>query len=415
MTTPLGSAQPKHFVVPGVRARRPIRLGVSLAIAVPAFLGAAAAWRTWSRPDPDRVWREAEADLRAGRWVRARAGLHQLERLRAATPEDWLLRAQVANAAGDDDAALAALGHVPEDHPLAAQAAFIAGRIERSHHRIRRAEAAYRQALARDPGLIPAHKELIYILGMQLRRREVDAEFQALARLTPLTHHDLYTWGLTHFIVWGPDIAEDLEAFIRADPDDRYSRLALATLLVDQPGMATQAERALEPLPRDDLDAMALRVELKLNQGRVDEALAMLRTAPERNAHLARLRGRVALMRGDHAAAIRQFQEALSDEPYDRVSSAELGKALRLGGDPSAAAGYLARAQGLDEVYNRITRISRPDRANQPSDLLQLGRACEAAGLRDEARGWYSLAIDRNPLDAEAQQALYRLGAGRRQ
>jgi tetratricopeptide (TPR) repeat protein len=379
-----------------------------LAIAGSALIGAAA-WRTWSRPDPDRVRHEAEADLQAGRWVRARAGLRRLERLRTAMPEDWVLRARVATAAGDDDAALAALQHVPEDHPLAAQTAFLAGRIERAHHRICLAEAGYRQAIARDPGMIPAHKELIYILGMQLRRREVDAEFQALAHLTPLTHHDLFTWCLPDFAVGGPDIAEDLDAFIQADPDDRSSRLALATLLVNQPGMADRIERALEPLPRDDPDALAVRVALRLNHGRVDEALAMLRDAPAHNAPLARLRGRVALLRGDPAAAIRHFQDALSDEPYDRVSIAELGKALRLRGDPSAAEGYLARARRLEAVYNLLTRIRQLDRENLPSDLVELGRACEAAGLRDEAQGWYSLAIGRNPLDAAAQWALYHL------
>ena len=219
------------------------------------------------------------------------------------------------------------------------------GGSSQPHHRIRRAEAAFRQAVARDPGLIRAHKELIYILGMQLRHHEVDAEFKALAHLTPLTHHDLFTWGLTHFTVWAPDIAQDLEAFIQADPDDRYSRLALATLLVNRPAMQTTVERALELLPHDDPDALALRVELKLNHGRVDEALAMLREAPEHNAHLARLRGRVALMRGDPTDAIRYFQDALGHEPYDRVSISELGRALRLRGDKSAAEDYLARAR----------------------------------------------------------------------
>ena len=48
--------------------------------------------------------------------------------------------------------------------------------------------------LALEPGLIEAHKELVYILGIQSRRREVDAEFHVLARLTPLSHHDLFTW-----------------------------------------------------------------------------------------------------------------------------------------------------------------------------------------------------------------------------
>ena len=100
--------------------------------------------------------------------------------------------------------------------------------------------------------------------------------------------------------------------------------------------MESRVEQILEPLPRSDPEATALRIELKLEHGRVDEAMAMLQDAPADDPHLARIRGRVALMRGDHAAAIRHFQDALSEEPYDRVSLSELGKALLLKGDPSA-------------------------------------------------------------------------------
>ena len=236
-----------------------------------------------------------------------------------------------------------------------------------------------------DPGMIAAHKELIYIFGMQFRRQEVDAEFKALARLAPLTHHELLTWGFTHFGVGGPDIEKRLEAFIQADPDDRYSRLALASSLVRFPTMEAKVERVLAPLPQNDPDALALRIELKLNHGRVDEALEMLREAPEHNAHLARLRGRFALMRGDRAAAVRYFQDALSDEPFDRASLSEIGKALRIRGDKSAAQGYLARAKSLDALYNGIHRTSNPDRENQPADLLQVGR--RVRGRRPARRG----------------------------
>ena len=112
---------------------------------------------------------------------------------------------------------------------------------------------------------------------------------------------------------------------------------------------------------------------------------------------------------GDHAAAIRHFREALTDAPYDRVAISELGKALVLAGDRPAASEYQTQARRLDDVYNLINRVSRPDRENQLSDLTRLGKACEAAGLREEAQGWYELAIAREPLDAEAQQGLRRL------
>jgi tetratricopeptide (TPR) repeat protein len=374
-----------------------------------ASLGTNAAWRRLARPDPDRVWRETEANIQAGRATEAYAGLMRLESLRHATPEDWLLRAQVFSALGRDNDALNAIRHVPDDHALAAQGWFMAGRIERQNHRLRHAEAAFRRAIELRPGMVKAHKELVYLFGMQLRRREVDAEFKALSRLTSLSHHDLFTWCLTHFTVWGPDIADDLESFIKADPLDRYSRLALATLLVDAPEMEGRVEQTLEPLPDTDLEATALRIDLRLNHGRVDEAMAMLEAAPAGHSGLARLRGRAALMRGEHLAAIRHFQDALSEEPYDRVSLSELGKALLIKGDKSAAEGYLARAKLLDDVYKLIIRVRRPGKENQAPDLTQLGRTCEAAGLVEEARGWYLLAIGRDPLDSLAQQGLQRL------
>ena len=393
------------------RARWPVVLGVFLVIGILAAHWTSAAWHNLMRPDLDRLWHEAEANIKAGRIMQAYAALGRLESLRSATAEDWLLRAQVFSALGRDDEALDAIRHVRDEHPLAAQAWFMAGRIERQNHRLRHAEAAFRRAIELRPGLVKAHRELVYLFGMQLRRREVDAEFKALSRLTSLSHHDLFTWGLTHFTVWGPDITDDLEAFIKADPLDRYSRLALATLLVDAPEMEGRVERTLEPLPDTDLEATALRIDLRLNHGRIDEAMAMLKEAPAGHTGLARLRGRAALARGDRAAAIRHFQDALSEEPYDRVSLSELGKALLLAGDKSSAEDYLARARRLDDVYNLINRVRQPSQENQGPDLTQLGRACEAAGLLDEARGWYVLAIGHDPLDALAQQSLRRLRA----
>jgi hypothetical protein len=63
-------------------------------------------------------------------------------------------------------------------------------------------------------------------------------------------------------------------------------------------------------------------------------------------------------------------------------------------------------------VYSLINRVSRPDRENQLPDLTKLGAACEAAGLCEEAKGWYELAIGREPMDALAQQGLRRLRDG---
>ncbi len=164
--------------------------------------------------NPDQIWVEAEAAVRAGRFDLAQRALTRLSRLRPPTSLDWLLRAQIATGLGHDDRALEALARVESSNPMAAQARLLAGRIELRQHRLRRAEASLRAALEREPGLVEAHKELIYIFGIQLRKRELDTEFKAISRLTQLSHHDLFTWGLTHFTDWDPGIATELEAAV---------------------------------------------------------------------------------------------------------------------------------------------------------------------------------------------------------
>ena len=153
-----------------------------------------------------------------------------------------MLEAQLATAEGHLANALAAIARIPDDHPIAAQAHLLAGRIERQRRCSEESRSRISTGARIKPGLIEAHKELIYILGIQSRRREVDAEFRELARLTPLTHHDLFTWALTHFTQWNPDIVEDLDGFIKADPEDRYSRLAVVELLLERPEVASYIE-----------------------------------------------------------------------------------------------------------------------------------------------------------------------------
>jgi tetratricopeptide (TPR) repeat protein len=372
--------------------------------------GLAVGWFVpWRHSNPDRLWADAERAFLAGERDRARGALKTLERLRPKTGLDWLLEAQLATADGRLDEALSAIGQIADDHPMAAQAYLLAGRIERQRRRLRKAEIAFRHALAIKPGLIEAHHELIYIFGIQSRRHEVDAEFRKLAALTTLSHHDLFTWALTHFTQWNPDIVADLDGFIHADPEDRYSRLALVELLLDQPGVESYVTRILEPLPDSDPDALAMRINLAFELGRFDEAERLLATAPIDHPRVARIRGEMALRRRDLDGAIKHFRAALSAEPYDRVSPMQLAQALRLKGDIGTAEAYVERVRRLNRVYNLIVRVRSPKRANQPPDLAELAKACEEAGLIDEARGWYGLAIDANPVDSSAQQGLRRL------
>src|SRR5205823_8892957 len=123
---------------------------------------------------------QAQADLQGGRFERVEAAVARLARRREPTPRDWLLRAQLAVARSRTEAALADLARVPDHHYMAAQARLMAGQLELRRDRFRFAEEAFHAALRLDPGLIQAHRELIYIYGLQLRRPELNAEFHAL-------------------------------------------------------------------------------------------------------------------------------------------------------------------------------------------------------------------------------------------
>jgi tetratricopeptide (TPR) repeat protein len=361
------------------------------------------------RSDPDRIWADAERAFLAGHHDQAQTALLKLQRLRPRTPLDWMLAAQLATAKGHFDQALFALHQIPDEHSIAPQGYLLAGRIERQRRRLRTAEAAFRRALALRPRLIEAHKELIYILGIQSRRRELDGEFHALARLTPLSHHDLFTWALSHFTHWNPDIVQDLDSFTKADPADRYSRLAVAELVLDRPDTESYIARILKPLPNSDPDAVALRINLAFNLGRIHEAERLLALAPADHPRIARIRGEIALRRHDLDAAIKLFRSALSAEPYDRVSPMQLAQALKLSGQTEAADAVLEKVKRLNRVYNLIIRVKSPKRANELTDLAELGRAFEEAGLMEEAKGWYTLAITVDSLDSVAQRALSRL------
>jgi tetratricopeptide (TPR) repeat protein len=393
----------------GPSAGRPARRRALLLCVVIATLLAGGGWlASRSRTDPDRLWSDAERAFLAGHWDQAIAALEHLERLRAKTPLDRVLEAQIATAQERFPDALRALALVPDEHAIAPQAHLLAGRIQRQLRRLRKAEAEFRAALLLKPTLIEARKELIYILGLQSRRREVDAEFHELARSTRLSVHDLTTWALTHFTQWNPDIVADLDGCVSADPLDRDSRLAVAELLIERPEVEVYITRVLAPLPDSDPDALALRINLAFNLGRVDEAESLLARAPAGHPRLARLRGEVALRRRDVDSAIRYFREALGAEPYDRVAPMRLARALELKGDRSGGLSYLERVKRLNRVYTLITRAHSMKNGKQTSDFTELGGACEDAGLFAEATGWYTLAISNDPLDASAQEGLYR-------
>ena len=361
--------------------------------------------------DADRIWERAERAFKAGDYARAEEDLGRLQRLRGPTPLDWMLRAQLAIRQGQPDEALADLLRVPDENYMAAQARVLSGQIEFRRDRVRLAERAFLAAIRLDPNIVQAHRELIYVYGMQLRRAELNSQFLALSKLSPLTFDNVFHWCLLRNNSWEPGEAiESLSRYVAADPEDRWSRLALAENQLRM-GLDADAEAVLSALPPEDPEAIALRAQIALDLQQSDRVEQLLAQGPEGDPTLARLRGRLALARRDARGALRHFQIAYGADPDSRETVFGLLGAYETIGDRKSAESVRAVARNLERLNTLVQRAAAASARQDPALLRELGDACAALHRDAEARAWYQLAVARDPLDRESQQALFRLKA----
>ncbi len=359
----------------------------------------------------DSILKRAQENLRAGRYDEVAVALARLNQLRTPTPMDWFLRAQLAVVLNQPDEAIASLSRVHDVDHSAARARLLAGQIQRQEDRLRLAEDAFRTALRLDPSLVQAHRELIYIYGMQLRRPEINDEFLALEKLTGLSYDEVYRWTSLLNNSWEPgDVIGDLIRFVQADALDRWSRLALAENLRKM-GLHDTAESALTVLPRQDPKANVIRAQIAFDRQQTEKANALLELGRNDDPPIARLRGRQALARRDPRSAVRHFRIAFAADPNDHETLFGLQSALELLCDEKESRPIRETARNVSRLNTLLQRARAGEAERNPDLLRQLGITCAALRRNDEARAWLELAIARNPLDSESQQALFRLRA----
>ena len=148
---------------------------------------------------------------------------------------------------------------------------------------------------------------------------------------------------------------------------------------------------------------------LALDRHQDERAQELLAAGEPNDPILARLRGKLALANHDGPAAARFFRIALAHDPENRDALFGLINALSITGDDAAAAPLRESARKLENLNTLIQQAATPQGRANPRLLHELGTACAALGQMAEARAWYRVAIARDPLDAEAQQALFRL------
>jgi predicted Zn-dependent protease len=376
-------------------------------------LSGLAVWR-WYDSNPARVFARAEQAFHAGHYDEAEVALTRLLALKPPAPVDRFLRAEVDAKLNRPGQALAELERIPDDHPLAPLAQLFTGQLEIRAGRTRPAEAAFLAAIKLLPRAPQPRKELVYIYNIQHRQAELDAQLAALLELDSLDFQRILHWTKTRNTVW--NAAGDLpalEQYVAADPGDRWSRLALAEGLRRLDRRA-EAEAVLAVLPQSDSEAQAQRALLAIERGDFAGTETILSQTPGDHPTLARLRGQLALHRRDGGEAARQFRIALCGDPLDRSAASGLGTALRLAGKREEAQPYLDAVRQHDALWALVARAATAAGERDPQLPAQIGAACAAIGRKHEARAWLKLAVERDPLNTQAQAALFDLEHGKR-
>jgi tetratricopeptide (TPR) repeat protein len=262
-----------------------------------------------------------------------------------------------------------------------------------------------------NPRSIDARRHLIWLYMQQGRSTEIAAQSREMARSSSMEFFDLVVWTLArHGPVNYADLALVLSRAIDEDPGDRDSRLALAESY-RQLGRLDQAERALGVLPDADPAARVVRARVALDRGESSRALALISSDLDGDdaASVCQLRGRLALARGEAAAAVLHFRAALAAAPDDRDARFGLSQALRLTGQAEAAQPHAKLARAQDHLEWLVRNALALDRRNDPATLKAIAAECLAVDHRDEARAWIRHALRLAPDDAGLRKTLSQL------
>jgi|694.fasta_scaffold35255_2 tetratricopeptide (TPR) repeat protein len=321
-----------------------------------------------------------------------------------------MIQARLELANGQDSEALKKLESIPDQSPFASTARQLTGQLYLRANRLVPAEKAYLDAIRLDPKIVQPRRELIYIYAIQLRRRELRNIFLELSTISPMTFQNVFHWCLTRGNDWEPDeIVADMTKFLAADPQDKWSRIALARSLKRLVKL-DEAEKALEPLAANDSDAIAIKAQIAMDRNDPEKARELLSKGPEDHFDLAVMRAQMALAEGDYNDSIRYFKTALKVDPDNRDAVVGLARALAGQGNKLEAKAWQEKATKLDKLASLIQEAAKPEAAGDSSLPRRLADGCESVGHFAEAKAWWGLIAARDPLNQEAQQALYRLG-----
>ncbi len=358
-----------------------------------ALLGLAAALAAAAPDDFRALMARGRAALDARDYGAARVAL---ERAVALRPEDPEAHFTLSRAYGGERQYQPAIRHLEETLRLVpghTGALIDLAAIEAYSGRLDRAEARYREAIAKRPDP-RARRGLAVVMARAGRAGEGIELLEAILAADPADLESRYELGV--LLMQQGDCAgaiDHLEAVVRAQPDHRGALHNLAGCLA-RAGRSAEAAGTLErfrAVARADRERterersgyfLMIEIDTLLEKGDLKGALAKAAEAVATNpddARLHALQGQCLDLAGDDAGALAAYRRAADRAPHDPLVAVEVGRLLAKGGRLDEAARWLEKAATNDPLMP------------EPHYLLALvydglGRPREAAASRETWR-----------------------------
>ncbi len=269
------------------------------------------------------------------------------------------------------------------------------------------AERIFRRVAEHDPRAVEARRNLLYLLGLQMRVAEarrilwqiyrIDEDPRVLVNL-------VLELLLEHEDVRG--LAPELELLVAQTPDDPFLRRGwgMAQLYRGNPQQALpHLEVAARALVNDSTGRFAL-AECLIMLGKPvspDEVLGPVPSEPVDAAQWWLFRGRIEETAGRPESSVASFERAIALNPRSREAHFRLGEVLKRLGRDEPARLHLTQASRIEDQFRTIRREHQQlRRAGLPSDpelFEKLGRFCHEAGLVAEANAWIEQALRLDP------------------
>ena len=353
------------------------------------------------------------------------ADLRQLrdlaERLAWYRPGDVELmfrRAEFADQSGDPEAAAAILQGVPEASPQAARARYLEGLVHRNAYLLDSAEHAFREALRIDPRMLEANRALVALLGVERRRADQLRALQAWVKSGYGAIEPLRLLGQSVVVIppgtldKSTDEGAILEKGLKAQPESRHIRPALARFLRNRGDSSRAIETLVEWLSRnpDDIPAHIELFATYVESGEDDLAEKNLKAIGAAGADFPEYwmtLGDYHRNLGRWADAAESYRRAISLDPHHPETYYRLAECLRAEGKKAETAEMLKKHEALRMLAETVAAVD----VSQPTVPAIIAAANATAALRRpfEARAWATEALRIERDNAEARAIVSRI------